>query len=192
MVFVVEAVGDKTENGKVFEAAQIDDSVKTLLSEQLDGLSVLITKISYIFAGFIIIGRLIVFFHWKPIVWALVIPTIIFFWLVIKKFNRWKWYMKTIITVAYFCVLICSVIVLHDYLLPDKSMSGLFAHLLNTMMIAVTLIVVAVPEGLPMAVTLSLAYSMRRMMRTNNLYVRCMLVRQWGLRRLSVRIRRVR
>ena len=77
--------------------------------------------------------------------------------------------MKTIITVAYFCVLICSVIVLHDYLLPDKSMSGLFAHLLNTMMIAVTLIVVAVPEGLPMAVTLSLAYSMRRMMRTNNL-----------------------
>ena len=167
--FVVEAVGDKTENGKVFEAAQIDDSVKTPLSEQLDGLSVLITKISYIFAGFIIIGRLIVFFHWKPIVWTLAIPTIIFFWLVIKKFNRWKWYVKTIITVAYFCVLICSVIVLHDYLLPDKSMSGLFAHLLNTMMIAVTLIVVAVPEGLPMAVTLSLAYSMRRMMRTNNL-----------------------
>ena len=167
--FVVEAVGDQTENGKVFEAAQIDDSVKTPLSEQLDGLSVFITKISYIFAGFIIIGRLIVFFHWKPIVWALAIPTIIFFWLVIKKFNRWKWYMKTIITVAYFCVLICSVIVLHDYLLPDKSMSGLFAHLLNTMMIAVTLIVVAVPEGLPMAVTLSLAYSMRRMMRTNNL-----------------------
>ena len=36
-------------------------------------------------------------------------------------------------------------------------------------MIAVTLIVVAVPEGLPMAVTLSLAYSMRRMMKTNNL-----------------------
>ena len=168
-LFVVEAVGDQTENGKVFEAAQIDDSVKTPLSEQLDGLSVLITKISYIFAGFIIIGRLIVFFHWKPIVWALAIPTIIFFWLVIKKFNRWKWYVKTIITVAYFCVLICSVIVLHDYLLPDKSMSGLFAHLLNTMMIAVTLIVVAVPEGLPMAVTLSLAYSMRRMMRTNNL-----------------------
>lgn len=36
-------------------------------------------------------------------------------------------------------------------------------------MIAVTLVVVAVPEGLPMAVTLSLAYSMRRMLRTNNL-----------------------
>ncbi len=36
-------------------------------------------------------------------------------------------------------------------------------------MIAVTLIVVAVPEGLPMSVTMSLAYSMRRMTRTNNL-----------------------
>ena len=36
-------------------------------------------------------------------------------------------------------------------------------------MVAVTLIVVAVPEGLPMAVTLSLAYSMSRMFKTNNL-----------------------
>ena len=36
-------------------------------------------------------------------------------------------------------------------------------------MVAVTLIVVAVPEGLPMAVTLSLAYSMSRMLKTNNL-----------------------
>lgn len=42
-------------------------------------------------------------------------------------------------------------------------------YFLQTVMIAVTLIVVAVPEGLPMAVTLSLAYSMRRMFRTNNL-----------------------
>lgn len=42
-------------------------------------------------------------------------------------------------------------------------------YLLQTLMIAVTLIVVAVPEGLPMAVTLSLAYSMRRMLKTNNL-----------------------
>ncbi|MBR6439460.1 MAG: calcium-translocating P-type ATPase, PMCA-type [Bacteroidales bacterium] len=42
-------------------------------------------------------------------------------------------------------------------------------YALNTMMIAVTIIVVAVPEGLPMSVTLSLALSMRRMLITNNL-----------------------
>ncbi len=40
---------------------------------------------------------------------------------------------------------------------------------LNTIMLAVTLIVVSVPEGLPMSVTLSLALSMRRMLATNNL-----------------------
>ncbi len=42
-------------------------------------------------------------------------------------------------------------------------------YVLNTVMIAVTLIVVAVPEGLPMAITLSLALSMKRMLSTNNL-----------------------
>ncbi|WP_454986467.1 calcium-translocating P-type ATPase, PMCA-type [Capnocytophaga bilenii] len=42
-------------------------------------------------------------------------------------------------------------------------------YMLNTVMIAITVVVVAVPEGLPMSVTLSLAYSMRRMMATNNL-----------------------
>ena len=45
----------------------------------------------------------------------------------------------------------------------------LLSHTLKTLMVAVTLIVVAVPEGLPMAVTLSLAYSMSRMLKTNNL-----------------------
>ena len=42
-------------------------------------------------------------------------------------------------------------------------------YVLNTIMIAVTVIVVAVPEGLPMSVTLSLALSMKRMLSTNNL-----------------------
>ena len=43
------------------------------------------------------------------------------------------------------------------------------AYLLQSVMIAVTLIVVAVPEGLPMSVTVSLALSMRQMLRQNNL-----------------------
>ena len=40
---------------------------------------------------------------------------------------------------------------------------------LQTVMIAVTLVVVAVPEGLPMSVTLSLAFSMRKLMKSNTL-----------------------
>ena len=115
-VMRVTAVGDKTENGKVFEAAQIDDSVKTPLNEQLDGLGDLITKISYAFAALIVVGRIIMYFVGNPFEWV-------------------------------------------DFV----------AYLLQTLMIAVTLVVVAVPEGLPMAVTLSLAYSMRRMLKTNNL-----------------------
>lgn len=117
-VMRVYAVGDKTENGKVFKAAQIDDSVKTPLNEQLDGLSKLITRVSYGFAIAIFIGRMIVYS-----------------------------------------------IGIDDSI--DWIEAGAF--LLQTVMIAVTLIVVAVPEGLPMAVTLSLAYSMRRMLKTNNL-----------------------
>ncbi len=116
-VMRVESVGDKTENGKVFVAAQIDDSVKTPLNEQLDGLGKLISKISYGIAALIIIGRVVLYF----------------------------------INV------------------PDFDWIHFLTFFLQTLMVAVTLIVVAVPEGLPMAVTLSLAYSMRRMLKTNNL-----------------------
>lgn len=42
-------------------------------------------------------------------------------------------------------------------------------EILQYFMVAVTLIVVAVPEGLPMSVTLSLALSMRKMLKNNNL-----------------------
>ncbi len=116
-VFRVSRVGDNTENGKVFAASQIDDSVKTPLGEQLERLGQLISRMSYGVAGLVVAGR----------------------------------------------------IVSYLWLTPDYDAVGLAAHLLQTVMIAVSLIVVAVPEGLPMAVTLSLAYSMRRMLKTQNL-----------------------
>lgn len=115
----VLATGDHTEQGKVFEAVQIDNSVKTPLNEQLDGLGRLVAKLSYCVGAGIIIGRILMYF-------------------LSPSYGQFEW-------------------------LP------FIAYLLQTLMIAVTLVVVSVPEGLPMAVTLSLAYSMRRMLKTNNL-----------------------
>jgi Ca2+-transporting ATPase len=113
----VTAVGDNTENGKVFEAAQIDDNVKTPLTEQLDRLGKLIARFSYVIGVAIVAGRILMYFLSNP---------------------QFDWMEFT-------------------------------TYLLQTIMIAVTLVVVSVPEGLPMAVTLSLAYSMRRMLKTHNL-----------------------
>lgn len=165
----VFAVGDKTENGKVFEAAQIDDSVKTPLNEQLDGLSDLITNLSYLFAGLVIVGRLLVFFDWNWLALTLLIPTVIFFYLVIKKFEDFSRTKCIITIVAFFVIFMSMVLGIFQYLNSGTDISVLLTYTMQTLMIAVTLIVVAVPEGLPMAVTLSLAYSMRRMLKTNNL-----------------------
>ena len=115
----VLAIGDHTEQGKVFDAVQIDNSVKTPLDEQLDGLGRLVAKLSYCVGAGIIIGRILMYF-------------------LSPSYEQLEW-------------------------LP------FIAYMLKTLMIAVTLVVVSVPEGLPMAVTLSLAYSMRRMLKTNNL-----------------------
>lgn len=61
----------------------------------------------------------------------------------------------------------CGLIDMAD---PSTWMSAAAAdHMLTHFMIAITLIVVAVPEGLPMSVTLCLAYSMRKMAQQNNL-----------------------
>lgn len=168
-IFEVLKVGDATENGKVFEEAQIDDSVKTPLNEQLDGLSDLITKLSYGFAAAIIVGRLVHYFAWQPLAFTLLIPVIIFFYLVIKKFEDWSGKACIAAIIGFVAVFVGMVVGLHEMLLPAEELTGLLAHTLNTLMIAVTLIVVAVPEGLPMAVTLSLAYSMQSMLKTNNL-----------------------
>ena len=166
----VLAVGDNTENGKVFEAAQIDDSVKTPLTEQLDGLGKLISNVSYIIAGVIIVGKLLLFFNWNPLAWTLTVPVAIIFWLVIKKFRHLpKWAIVTSL-IGFLVVFISMILALFYTIHPaGMGLESLFAYTLNTLMIAVALIVVSVPEGLPMAVTLSLAYSMRRMLKTNNL-----------------------
>ncbi len=66
---------------------------------------------------------------------------------------------------------ITFVALLIKLLLSSQGMEtmDLVGEILNIFMIAVTLIVVSVPEGLPMSVTLSLALSMNRMLKTNNL-----------------------
>ena len=115
----VFAVGDATESGHVFTAAQVREGTQTPLGAKLNKLADLITKVSYSLAFLIVIGRMI---HW-----FLIDPPLFFNWLTFVKFA------------------------------------------LDTIMIAVTLIVVAVPEGLPMAINLSLAFSMRKLMKENTL-----------------------
>ncbi len=168
-IMEVVVVGDATESGKLMEAAQIDDSVKTPLSEQLDKLGFWITDASYSIAGIIIVAKLFVYFNFAWISWLLLIPTALFFWLVVQKFKTFPRWLCGVIIAAFFTVFIVGVLGLHELLMPDNELSELLAYTLQTFMIAVTLVVVAVPEGLPMAVTLSLAYSMRRMFKTNNL-----------------------
>ncbi|MBQ5728763.1 MAG: cation-translocating P-type ATPase [Bacteroidaceae bacterium] len=165
----VFAVGDRTENGKVFEAAQIDDSVKTPLNEQLDGLSRVITSLSYLFAGLVIIGRLLVYFEWNAWAYTLLLPIALFFYLVVKKFPEYSKQKCIGIIVAFFVIFMAMVLGAFEMVYPGAEVTELLTYTMQTLMIAVTLIVVAVPEGLPMAVTLSLAYSMRRMLKTNNL-----------------------
>ena len=151
------------------EKNKVTSKVKTPLDEQLADLGKLITNISYIFAGAIIVAKLVVYFDWGGPVWLLLIPTAIFFWLVIKKFSSFSKWQCLMSIVGFFTIFIAAVIVLHNILLPEQEISHLLAYALETIMIAVTLVVVAVPEGLPMAVSLSLANSMRKMLKTNNL-----------------------
>ena len=168
-----EALDDLTDTQKravkLQERNKVSKKVKTPLNEQLDGLSEKITNLSYIFAGAIIVLKLMVYFDWAPLAWLLAIPTAIFFWLVIKKFEDFKTWQCVVSIVVFFAIFIGLVLGFHHTLTPDKEWSHLLAYSLETIMIAVTLVVVAVPEGLPMAVSLSLANSMRKMLKTNNL-----------------------
>lgn len=58
----VTAVGDATENGKVYREARIDRSVKTPLDIQLGRLGKLISVASYVIGALVIVGRIVMFF----------------------------------------------------------------------------------------------------------------------------------
>ena len=118
--FVVTAVGDATEIGKVAQKSTEQTSVKTPLYVQLDKLASMISKVG------------------------------------------------SVVSVAAFVIFL-----VHD-ILTNPAWGGkdyfyMAEIVLDYFMMAVTLIVMAVPEGLPMAVTLSLALNMRRMLKSNNL-----------------------
>lgn len=72
------------------------------------------------------------------------------------------------ISVAAFVIFLTRDIVVND-IWKSTDYLGMAEIVLQYFMMAVTLIVMAVPEGMPMAVTLSLALNMRRMLKNNNL-----------------------
>lgn len=118
--FVVTAVGDATEIGKVAKKSTEQTSVETPLHMQLDKLAKMISKVG------------------------------------------------SVVSVAAFFIFL-----IHD-ILTNPAWGGkdyfyMAEIVLTYFMMAVTLIVMAVPEGLPMAITLSLALNMRRMLKSNNL-----------------------
>ena len=118
--FVVTAVGDATEIGKVAKKSTEQTSVETPLHMQLDKLAKMISKVG------------------------------------------------SVVSVAAFFIFL-----IHDILTNPvwggKDYFYMAEIVLKYFMMAVTLIVMAVPEGLPMAITLSLALNMRRMLKSNNL-----------------------
>lgn len=169
----VTSVGDATEMGKVYKEAQIDDSVKTPLNEQLGRLAVWITNGSYVFAALIIVVQIIGFLGWgEPAAWIPTVPVGLFFWFVIARSKKASRKINIAAIILFFALFIASVCAAYAIISSEAGTadwSHLLAHTLKTLMVAVTLIVVAVPEGLPMAVTLSLAYSMSSMLKANNL-----------------------
>ncbi len=120
-IYCVEQIGLDTVEGNGMLKTQEGSEVETPLNQQLERLGKTISKISFILATLIVLGRLIYFFFFDG-----------------DAANHHSW-----VEIAEFT--------------------------LGSIMLAVTLIVVAVPEGLPMSVTISLALSMRKMLKENNL-----------------------
>lgn len=72
-----------------------------------------------------------------------------------------------VLSAAIFCVMLGKALLTGGLL--DKPWLDAAQQVLHIFMVSVAIIVMAVPEGLPMSITLSLAMSMRRMLKTNNL-----------------------
>lgn len=197
-IFEVKKVGDSTEYGQVAEKSTEMTGEETPLNQQLDGLAKLIGVIGLILGaltfsvlflkdifggtmtyslgqlgllGAVMIGVIVSMVKiWLPIIYDGFIlagkekplpPSV-------ASGNWLKWLAFGLIAF----VILAGVGFLFG-VNPLKSESWISittaSHILSYFMVAVTLIVVTVPEGLPMSVTLSLALSMRRMLKTNNL-----------------------
>lgn len=176
----VFAVGDATACGKVFEAAQVQDGEATPLSEKLDELAGLITKTSYGLAILIVLGRLVRHALILPepnygslvgyLIGSLVLAGTVYFALNKKKNDDNEESIELWQVLAFMVLPIVGIILYFAVGTTGATNWPQFIqYALDSVMIAVTLIVVAVPEGLPMAVTLSLAFSMKRLMKQNTL-----------------------
>lgn len=177
----VFAVGDATACGKVFEAAQVQDGEATPLSEKLDDLAGLITKTSYGLAILIVLGRLIRHALILPepnygtltgyLLGSLAVAGVIFWGLNKKKNDDNEESIELWQVLAFMVLPIVGIILyfVNGTTMSTEEWTQFIQYALDSVMIAVTLIVVAVPEGLPMAVTLSLAFSMKRLMKQNTL-----------------------
>ncbi|WP_337751785.1 calcium-translocating P-type ATPase, PMCA-type [Coprobacter fastidiosus] len=195
-IMEVKQVGDATQYGQVAEKATEISGEETPLNRQLNGLAKFIGVAGFALAiltfGTLFIKDLIT----HPITWgqfgllgavmaggAIALSKV---WVPIlydafslagkekplpRCINRFGWVTWLIFGIIIF-VIFCGIGVLFG-VNPLNSSSWINIEeanrILQYFMIAVTLIVVAVPEGLPMSVTLSLALSMRRMLQTNNL-----------------------
>lgn len=194
----VTAVGDATEFGKVAREATTMGGEETPLNKQLDGLAKMIGVIGFLLAALtfstlfikdIFLGG--VDYSWgqlgllgAAITAAMV--ALVKVWLPIlydgfaligkekpmpRSVEKGSW-LRWILTGAAVLVVLCAVGRLFGVnALESGSWISIeeAGKILQYFMVSITLIVVAVPEGLPMSVTLSLALSMRRMLKTNNL-----------------------
>lgn len=197
-IFIVKKVGDATEYGKVAEKSTEMTGEETPLNAQLDNLAKFIGVVGLVLAAltFIVLfvkdifgGNISYTLGQLGLLSAVIIgalTALVKIWLPIiydgfelagkekelpKSVEEGGW-LRWIAIGTLVTLVIAGIGWLFgvDPTSPDSWVSMETAsHVLQYFMVAVTLIVVAVPEGLPMSVTLSLALSMRRMLKTNNL-----------------------